>query len=209
MPTLVSLMADVHMISDPLASFQPVLLRAPRLRKLDIAGHRPRPSNPLPSNPPRFLRYDLMAAEGLTASEVGKAAYPALEELTQRHLMWSGEGAEVCLSEMRWDRLRRLELLHGEASAFLRACTPARDSLSALKEFAIDRWYAIEEARQRRWLLDGLAAFLASTAVGLHELRLEGPWRELVPVIAEYHGRTLRELVLHEHEIALELQTQR
>ncbi|TFY63126.1 hypothetical protein EVJ58_g3432 [Rhodofomes roseus] len=197
MPTLTTLRSVVHLHADPLLGFQPVLLRSPQLRVLDVAAYQQRGCVMHHYEAPPFLRYDPHAA-------ASQKAYPLIEELTIRDFGWSEHGARVCLQTMRWSHLRRLELLRGSGFALLQGCIPARETLPALEDFKLVTWYMRDGQRHQQYL-DTLKQFL-TMAPGLRDLHLAGPWQPLVPVITKCHGQTLRSLVVHEHERAQEPQ---
>ncbi|KAH9829250.1 uncharacterized protein C8Q71DRAFT_444213 [Rhodofomes roseus] len=189
LPNLISLSSVTYYNVEALLYYQPILLRAPRLRTLDVVSFRPRGSSFPTHGAPPFMEHDPNLA-------VSREAYPAIEELTMRWLLWSLEGARQCLQMMRCSQLRCLKLMHGNSSPFLQGCIPTRQTLPALREFKLVEPHLLNPETFR----DALKQFLATMASGLHDLQIEASWQTLVPTIAEHHGETLRSLVLHESE---------
>ena len=189
-PNLTTMSAKVNLVN-PLMHFQPVLLRAPRLRSLDLATETSLGSRT--SRPHAYLHYDSRAS-------ASRADYSPLETLVLRHIQWTEMGARECLQKMRWSHLRRLEFQVDPCNAipFLQACCSMPATLSALEDFKLVMWDVPHNSRAG--YADVLNGFLSSLPNGLQSLHLEGPWKPSIPTLARYHGQSLRSLVIHEHE---------
>ncbi|KAH9919369.1 uncharacterized protein B0H18DRAFT_635326 [Fomitopsis serialis] len=191
LPNLVSLSSTAYYNVEALLYYQPILLRAPRLRTLDIVSFRPTGRSLPTHGAPPFMAHDPILA-------VSREAYPAIEELTMRWLLWSLEGARQCLQMMRWSQLRCLTLMHSNSAPFLEGCIPTRETFPALKEVKLVEPHPFNPGAFQ----DALKQFLATMTSGLRDLHVEASWQTLVSTIAERHGVTLRSLVLHESEHA-------
>ena len=121
---------------------------------------------------------------------------PFLESLILQDEMWSERGAAKCVADMSWSHLRTLELQRCDAD-LLHACSPVSSIMPQLASFKYTTWDRTPDARAST--SQALQDFL-TTANGLQDLHLEGPYHSLLNVIAEHHGETLQSLILHDHE---------
>lgn len=187
-PALVSLSGTVQVYQEPLQKFQRVLLNSPSLHTLHIKAYHNAGCVPNRYGPPSFLRYD--------PSKVAQQGdYPNLSELLLDSLSVPASTA----SFMCWSRLRNLALKRGNPFPFLQALVPASSSLPSLRDFTLHTWYMPQDFDVMQ--VQAIVNDFLSSASGLYNLEMEGPYNILTDVIGATHGGSLEALSLHSPEM--------
>lgn len=189
-PKLVSVNAVVHLDSDPLNHLQPLLVNAPELRCLKVTQGAAPVGAPLPP----FL-------ESAVHPELVGQPFPALEELTI-----SNFSKTINVNGLvSFSRIHTLEIHECSSCRLLlyKTLHPIGTVMPLLRHLTISLQYV--DSLVYRYLVERL---LSETALGLHSIVLLGRFHSLATLIVEFHGHTLRKLVLHEPEWCREPQRQ-
>jgi hypothetical protein len=187
-PGLVSLSSTVHLHSEPLQHFQPILSNSPVLHSLHVEAYRATGCVIRGYDAPSYLCYDPS-----TGPKLGE--YPQLVNLRLDRFTLSSQGARI----MNWSKLQTLTLHQGDPFPFLQALVPTSSSLPSLRDFTLHTWYT-PYAGSEEQCREVVAEFL-STARELRFIELEGAYNTLVDIISKHHGNSLEKLCLHQPEM--------